>query len=131
MNLILLFCEDFIAPSNEDSTQPLQARLTDRRLNHIQTVNNACIGDELRVGLVNGKIGKGIITSLDNNACILDITLVSSPPPALPITLLLALPRPKMLKRILQTSAAMGVKKIVLLNSYRVEKSFCPWLRAS
>jgi RsmE family RNA methyltransferase len=37
-----------------------------------------------------------------------------------------------MLKRILQTSAAMGVKKIVLLNSYRVEKSFwqSPLLKA-
>ncbi len=51
--------------------------------------------------------------------------LGDQPPPAkLPITLLLALPRPKMLRRVLQTIAAMGVPKLVLLNSYRVEKSF-------
>lgn len=124
MNLILLFCEDFIAPLNEDSTLALQARLTDRRLNHILTVHNASVGDKLTVGLVNGKIGKGTITSLDNTACILHVTLDTNPPAALPTTLLLALPRPKMLKRILQTCASMGVKKIVLLNSYRVEKSF-------
>jgi 16S rRNA U1498 N3-methylase RsmE len=42
----------------------------------------------------------------------------------LPLTLLLALPRPKMLKRILQTVATMGVERLVLMNSYRVEKSF-------
>jgi RsmE family RNA methyltransferase len=69
-------------------------------------------------------IGKGTITSLDKTACILDVILDCKPPPALPITLLLALPRPKMLKRTLQTCATMGVKKIVLINSYRVEKSF-------
>ena len=48
-------------------------------------------------------------------------------------TLLLALPRPKMLRRVLQTVAAMGVPKLVLLNSYRVEKSFwqTPFLEPS
>ncbi|HWV10810.1 MAG TPA: 16S rRNA (uracil(1498)-N(3))-methyltransferase, partial [Pseudomonas sp.] len=45
-------------------------------------------------------------------------------PAKLPLTLLLALPRPKMLKRVLQTVSAMGVPRLVLLNSYRVEKSF-------
>ena len=38
--------------------------------------------------------------------------------------MVLALPRPKMLRRVLQTVAAMGVPKVVLVNSYREEKSF-------
>ena len=45
-------------------------------------------------------------------------------PDPLPLTLLLALPRPKMLKRILQATSALGVKTIYLMNSYRVDKSF-------
>jgi 16S rRNA (uracil1498-N3)-methyltransferase len=124
MNLILLFCEDFITPFDANLNSIQQVRLTDRRLHHLQNIHAACVGDTLTVGLVNGKIGKGTIISLDNNACVLNVILNCTPPPALPVTLLLALPRPKMLKRILQTSAAMGVKKIVLINSYRVEKSF-------
>jgi 16S rRNA (uracil1498-N3)-methyltransferase len=124
MNLILLFCEDFITPFDANSTSTHKVRLTGRRLLHVQNVHMPCVGDTLTVGLVNGKTGKGIITSLDKNACVLNVSLDCSPPPALPVTLLLALPRPKMLKRILQTSATMGVKKIVLINSYRVEKSF-------
>ncbi len=46
------------------------------------------------------------------------------PPEKLPLTLLLALPRPKMLRRVLQTVSSMGVPRLILLNSYRVEKSF-------
>jgi RsmE family RNA methyltransferase len=53
------------------------------------------------------------------------------PPPApSPVSLLVALPRPKILRRVLQASAAMGVKRIVLLGSWRVERSYfaSPWL---
>ena len=54
----------------------------------------------------------------------MDVELTESAPEALPLTLLLALPRPKILRRVLRTVTAMGVKRIVLLNTWRVEKSF-------
>ena len=37
---------------------------------------------------------------------------------------MLALPRPKMLRRILRTIAELGVPELHLINSYRVEKSY-------
>jgi RsmE family RNA methyltransferase len=81
-------------------------------------------GDSLRVGLLDGLMGEGLITALDEHHAELDVRLDAVVPDKLPLTLLLALPRPKMLKRILQTISAMGVPRLVLLNSYRVEKSF-------
>jgi RsmE family RNA methyltransferase len=116
MNLILLFEDDFVGDGH--------VRLHGRRLQHVLTVHRARMGDALRVGLVNAQVGRGVVTSLSNDAVDMDVTLEHAPPAALPVTLLLALPRPKSLKKVLQAVAAMGVKRIVLMATWRVEKSF-------
>lgn len=124
MNLLLLDDADFIAAD--------RVRITDRRLQHLNTVNKACAGQTLRAGRLGGLQGQAILLSIDNTAAELQVTLSEQPPAKLPLTLLLALPRPKMLRRTLQTIASMGVAKLVLINSYRVEKSFwqTPFLQA-
>jgi len=116
MNLILLFEDDFITQQ--------RVRLHGRRLQHVRAVHRARVGDALRVGVVNAQLGSGVITSLDSDALEMEVRLDQSPPLALPVTLLLALPRPKSLKKILQAVTAMGVKRIVLMTTWRVEKSF-------
>lgn len=128
MNLVLLFPDDFLdqAPlCTEDAEKTaLRVGLTGRRCEHIQKIQRASIGDRLRVGLVNGKMGFGTLTHCDNDRVEMSVELNQAPPDALPITLIVALPRPKMLKRILQTIATMGVKKLIFINSVRVEKSY-------
>lgn len=116
MNLILLFKDDFIAEN--------KVRLEGRRLRHILEVQRPVNGDELRVGLAGGLTGTGCITSLKDASLEMNVKLINSPPAPLPLTLVLALPRPKVLRRILLSVTAMGVKRIILLNSFRVEKSF-------
>lgn len=116
MNLLLLEEGDFVAPGH--------ALLRGRRLKHLQDVHRAEAGDSLRVGLLGGAMGEGRLTVLEADHAELQVSLDQPPPAKLPLTLLLALPRPKMLRRVLQTVATMGVPRLVLLNSYRVEKSF-------
>lgn len=116
MNLILLFEEDFVGAQ--------RVRLTGRRLQHVLAVHRAGVGDALRVGLVNAQLGSGVITSLGSDVLEMEVQLDQPPPPALPLTLLLALPRPKSLKKVLQATTAMGVKRVVLMATWRVEKSF-------
>ena len=116
MNLVLLTPDDFIS---ED-----RVRIAGRRLRHIQEVHRAAAGDELNVGLVDGLAGKGRILTCTPEAIEMAVSLKFQPPPPLPVTLLLALPRPKMLKRVLFSVASLGVKSIFLINSCRVEKSF-------
>ena len=116
MNLLLLEDGDFVAPD--------RVRLQGRRLQHLRDVHRAECGDSLRVGRLGGLMGRGELLSLNAEQAELQISLDTHPPAKLPLTLLLAVPRPKMLKRVLQTVSAMGVARLVLLNSYRVEKSF-------
>lgn len=122
MNLLLL--------TPEDCQEPGLARLTGRRLQHVLEVHRAREGESLRVGLLGGLMGEARILALSRDELLLQFVLDTAPPPKLPLTLLLSLPRPKMLKRILQSVAAMGVERLVLINSFRVEKSFwsTPWL---
>jgi len=117
MNLLLLFKEDFVKSDKK-------VCLRDRRHKHALEVLQPDIGDELCVGLEGGRIGKGRVTCLGNDVLEMDVSLNDPPPIALPVTLILALPRPIMLKRILVTISAMGVKRIILVNSSRVEKSY-------
>lgn len=116
MNLLLLEETDFIDADH--------VRLSGRRLAHMLDIQQVGVGDTLRVGRINGLMGQGTVLDLDKNSALLNVVLNEQPPAKLPLTLLLAMPRPKMFRRILQHCATLGVPEIMLLNSVRVEKSF-------
>ncbi|HET8901775.1 MAG TPA: 16S rRNA (uracil(1498)-N(3))-methyltransferase [Holophagaceae bacterium] len=116
MNLLLLLDEDFIAPR--------RARLAGRRLAHAREVLGAKPGDTLKAGRLGRRMGTGRIVKLDADTLELEVELEEEPPAKLPLTLLLALPRPKALDRCLQSAAALGVARIVLLNAWRVERAY-------
>ena len=99
-------------------------KIVGRQLTHLNEVQRLTKGDTVRVGEVNGAIGMGTIISIDEQTAMIEVNLTLRPPAPLPITIILALPRPKMLRRILQTISAMGVKNVYLVNASRVEKSF-------
>lgn len=123
MNLALLFADDFTSADT--------VRLADRRLEHLRSVRKIALGDQVPVGQINGNIGVGRVTALTEHYAELKVSFNQAPPAPLPLTLILAMPRPKMFRRIVQTCAALGVKELWLINSYKVEKSFwqTPWLQ--
>lgn len=116
MNLVLLFDEDFI-----DSAR---VRLSGRRLRHVESVLRVSEGESIRVGRLGGPTGVGTVRRIGGGEVVLDLELDDPPPLPSQVTLLLALPRPKVLSRVLSTITAMGVKTIVLFDCWRVEKSF-------
>ena len=116
MNLILLSQDDFLSESH--------VRLTGRRLEHVNNVHRVKAGDVLRVGLLNGGMGQARITALDSQGLEMDVVLNQPPPPKLPLTLVIALPRPKALNRVIAAATSLGAARIILLNAWKVEKSY-------
>lgn len=100
------------------------ATLCGRRARHIVEVHRAGVGDALRVGVVGGLIGTGTVQTMTDSEVVFEVALDLPPPPPLGIDLLLAMPRPKILRKVLPAAASMGVKRIVLVNAARVEKSY-------
>jgi len=76
------------------------------------------------VGLWVGAWGRGRVLRLEDGVLELDLMLDQAPPPKLPLTLVLALPRPKVLNRVVAAAASLGVARIVLLNAWKVEKAY-------
>jgi 16S rRNA (uracil1498-N3)-methyltransferase len=116
VNLVLLADDDFVGPGT--------VSLGGRRLAHVREVHRAAVGDELAVGRLGGLMGRGCVTRLDEARLDMDVVLDTPPPPKLPLTVLLALPRPKVLNRAIAAATSLGVERIVLLNAWKVEKSY-------
>jgi len=95
-----------------------------RRQTHLAKVIKPIIGDTIRVGQINGAIGLAKVISHTPLETHLEVVFNQASPAPLALKLLLAIPRPKMMRRILQTCATLGVSEITLLNSAKVEKSY-------
>lgn len=101
--------------------------LNDHRAKHIVKVLKSRVGDSLRLGVVDGEIGEGTVVAITSKypfVVELTVQLAGQVVPVPAIDLLLALPRPIMLRRILSQVTALGVGRIYLLHAHRVEKSF-------
>ncbi len=117
MNLLLL---------EPDQLQGDRAQVSDaRRLRHVQAHLRLQVGDTLKVGVRDGQKGTGRVAHLDAEYLQLDKVVLDQHPPAKrPVTLIVALPRPKVLRRVVMDAVTLGVERLILLHSLRVEKSY-------
>ncbi|MBQ0033512.1 MAG: RNA methyltransferase [bacterium] len=117
------------------------ATFGDVRAEHVLNVLHGEVGQVLKTGEVNGLIGTGVIKSIETSCC---GDLSSEHPSNRPsdhvrmsvsvcheeeslkpwVDLILAPPRPRVMKRLLPQLAAMGVGRIFLVGAKKVEKDF-------
>ncbi|MBA3007472.1 MAG: 16S rRNA (uracil(1498)-N(3))-methyltransferase [Proteobacteria bacterium] len=118
MNIILL---------EKQEVQGGTVLLTDRRAKHLIKVLQVQVGDTVRIGIIDGPKGSGRVVASCNKYPFqveLEVQLADELPDKPPVDLLLALPRPIMLRRIFSQAAALGVGAIFITHAQRVEKSF-------
>ena len=116
MNMVLLYNDDFISES--------EVILDNRRAEHIINIHRVSIGDTISVGVLNGKKGVGEILEKSDTQVRLGVTLTEEPPLFRDVLLVMALPRPQTLKKVLQSTTSMGIKTIHFIHTKRVEKSY-------
>jgi 16S rRNA (uracil1498-N3)-methyltransferase len=95
-----------------------------RRAAHVHAVVRPAVGDPLVIGIIDGPTGTGVVLSCRPDELVLEARLDAVVEPVPPIDLLLAVPRPKVVRRLLTDIAALGVGTIHLTNAWRVERSY-------
>jgi 16S rRNA (uracil1498-N3)-methyltransferase len=100
------------------------AVLSDARAEHLLRVLKVAPGHQVRVGLLEGGTGTATVIAVGQRRVELRCDIDGEPPPRPPIDLLLALPRPKVMRRLWAQLAALGVGQIILTNAARVERNY-------
>ncbi len=116
MNLLLVEPSELAADGS--------VALADRRADHLRKVIGATVGTTIRAGVVGGRIGTAEVVADDGAQMTLRLETTGPASPPLPIELVLAIPRPKVLTRVIESAAAFGVARIDLTNAWRVDKSY-------
>ncbi|MFO0685712.1 MAG: RsmE family RNA methyltransferase [Sandaracinus sp.] len=116
MNVVLLQASE-VAPDG-------RARLTGPRAAHVTKVLALGVGQSFRIGVVDGPLGTAQLLAAEGDALEIACTLEPSAPAPPAIDLVLALPRPKVLARLLSPIAQLGVRRLILTGAWKVERFY-------
>jgi 16S rRNA (uracil1498-N3)-methyltransferase len=115
VNLILL---------EPDEARKETVTLSDARAAHLVKVLRVASGQRVRIGILDGPLGTGVVAGIGDGSVQLQCTFEEQVPPRPAVDLLLALPRPKVMRRLWAQLAALGVGRIIVTNAARVERNY-------
>lgn len=98
--------------------------LSDARATHLLNVLRVVPGQAVRVGVVDGALGVGTVEMARDSRVTMRCVFETEIPPRPRVDVLLALPRPKVMRRLWAQLAALGVGQIILTNAERVERHY-------
>lgn len=114
MNLLLL---------EQSETEQATVELNDRRASHLINVLKVRPGAQLRTGVIGLGSIVAHVEAVGPASVVLSLgEITPTAPPTL--HLVLAIPRPKALSRIVQAISSFGAASIALTNAWKVEKSY-------
>ena len=117
MNIVLL-------DANQDCSSDIWSIEDQRQIKHLNQHLQLKAGDTLKVGVRDGQRYLTEVQSITAQQIMLRPIQAESVPNKVPVHLILALPRPKVLRRMIMDAVTLGVERISLIHSYRVDKSY-------
>ncbi len=100
------------------------ATVSGARADHLRRVLKVSPGDAVRVGILDGGMGVGTVTSIAGDHVELRCAIDWEIPPRPRVDVLLALPRPKVMRRLWAQLSALGVGQVILTNAEKVERDY-------
>ena len=116
MNLLIL--------ESQEIDDAHQALITGARASHLTRVLHVTGGQTVRVGLLDGPLGRATVIDVIDGVVRLQCVFDRDAPEPPRVDVLLALPRPKVMRRLWAQLAAIGVGQIVLTNAAKVERDY-------
>lgn len=117
MNLLLL--------SESDRLPDGLFSVTDHRAVHVATVLKANVGETVSIGILDGLVGEAEIVHCASSLVVLKTRHLQEPQSAGPeIDLIIALPRPQTVKKLLIIAGMVRLRRISFIRAKRVEKSY-------
>ena len=117
MNIVLL-------NADQDCSSDIWSIEDQRQIKHLNQHLQLKAGDTLKVGVRDGQRYLTEVQSITAQQIMLRPIQTESVPNKVPVHLILALPRPKVLRRMIMDAVTLGVERISLIHSYRVDKSY-------
>jgi RsmE family RNA methyltransferase len=105
-----------------ETSQPLP--LDDRRARHVREVLRFGAGDTFDAGLIDGPRGKATIREIGAAGLRLEFAWGEEPPRLDPITLIIGLPRPQTVRKVLEEATALGVEAMHFVVTERGEPGY-------
>jgi RsmE family RNA methyltransferase len=102
----------------------LPLALADPRAKHIRDVLGRGVGGTFDCGIIDGSRGKGTVAAQESDQMLLQFVWSEPPPPLDPVSLLVGLPRPQTVRKILGEATSMGVARIIFFRAERSEPSY-------
>lgn len=101
-----------------------RSRITGPRALHLLEVLRVRAGQKVRIGVIDGPRGVGLVRSIAGPEVELECILETTAPERPRVDLLLALPRPKVLRRLWAQLSALGIGRLILTNAEKVERPY-------
>jgi 16S rRNA (uracil1498-N3)-methyltransferase len=115
---------NLILVDERDRVDAHSVMLSGVRAAHLVNVLRVVPGQTVRVGLLDGPLGVGTVDVVRDGHVTLRCVFETDTPPRPRVDLLLALPRPKVMRRLWAQLAALGVGQIILTKAERVERHY-------
>ena len=114
---------------NESSTVVVRLRQSDERFEHLrQVLKKTNKGDEFKATILNERLATGRILSYDEDERSVLIEILSTKEEEakeekmVTVSLILAMPRPKVLRRLLSVFAQFGVENVHMFSAEKTER---------